>query len=653
MQLNDRSPAKGRKSLILTWLHRFSAFLYAWILNSAIGRYLTGYRKTSEALEDGNLHRIFHSRKKRSERVTFRARRGIAAMLENSIFCRAFTSLEHMLLRASINSYGIFFLFFGCYSIVAYYVSLGFSLRVPDPIELFVGGLMVLASLPLFASTRSLAHTLRTGNLMRMFIFRMLGVAEERFHSYTEKGKEQYLVSIFAALLFGSLTFRVPVYVILGGLGLLLMTRMILRDPEVGMLLSVAWCPFTVLFDRPTMALAVVVGMTLFSFLIKVLCGKRSFRWELTDGVLLLFMLLYLLGGVISRGGQASFKSALTYVLLLSIYFIVSNLVRSKESVKRICGALLLSGTAVALYGLWQYFFAQIEIAYVDLSLFSDLGGRAYSTWENPNMLAEYLALLLPLAMARMLCSKRPLHGFGHTVCFFLTAICLIITWSRGAWLGALISLLLLILCMSHRSLSFLILAALPAGVLLPMLPERVLRRFLSIGNFADTSVRYRLHLWEGIGRMLQDHWLGGVGVGEVAFRRVYADYALPGIETAMHSHSLYLQILCQLGVVGLIVFALLLLTWLRRALEFYRYSELRETKLTVLGGVAAVAALLVMGLFDDVFYNYRIFFLFFAMMGLVTAGVRVGEEDAQRSYNPIDDERTQGEITFRFYKTF
>jgi hypothetical protein len=101
---------------------------------------------------------------------------------------------------------------------------------------------------------------------------------------------------------------------------------------------------------------------------------------------------------------------------------------------------------------------------------------------------------------------------------------------------------------------------------------------------------------------------------------------------------------------VGLVVFAAAWILWLRRALEYYRFGEWRGARLTVLGGVAGVTALLIMGLFDDVFYNYRIFFMFWAVMGLVSAQLRIGERRTERTTNPIEDERTQGEVTFRFH---
>ena len=259
------------------------------------------------------------------------------------------------------------------------------------------------------------------------------------------------------------------------------------------------------------------------------------------------------------------------------------------------------------------------------------------------------MALLLPLALALALLQRRLIRGFGAALCFVAMGVCLVFTWSRGAWLGVLIALVLMLLLLDHRALSWMILAILPAAALLPLVPDTVLRRFASIGSRTDTSILYRLHLWDGVERMLSDWWLTGVGVGESAFCAVYRDYALPGIETAMHSHSVYLQLLLSLGVVGFGVFCVAILLWLRRALGYVRHGQLRTPRVVVLAGVAGVAALLIMGGFDEIWYNYRIYMLFWALMGLVTAQVRIGEREVERASNPVDDERTQGEVVLRF----
>jgi O-antigen ligase len=197
------------------------------------------------------------------------------------------------------------------------------------------------------------------------------------------------------------------------------------------------------------------------------------------------------------------------------------------------------------LLGLLQYLLSDLGARYLDLSLFADLGGRVFSTMQNPNMLAEYLILLLPLLFALVAMPGRPLRSFGMLLATGVVVCCLILTWSRGAWLGVLIGGLLLLLLMGHRSLSYLLLSALPVAAGLHYLPEKMLRRFGSIGSAADSSIRYRVYLWDGVGNMLRDHWFAGVGVGESAFCEVYSQYALPGIATAMHSHNLYLQLLC------------------------------------------------------------------------------------------------------------
>ena len=51
-----------------------------------------------------------------------------------------------------------------------------------------------------------------------------------------------------------------------------------------------------------------------------------------------------------------------------------------------------------------------------------------------------------------------------------------------------------------------------------------------------------------------------------------------------------------------------------------------------VLGGMCGILAVLFMGLTDHVFYNYRIFLLFWLLMGVVVAQIRVGRAEMTRT---------------------
>ncbi len=648
MNRSQQTPSHNR-SVILRALHRFSAWLYSLILSSLIGRLMTGRAAERPASETGFLRRLLQSRRKRSDRVAFRARRYLASVLEKSAVLRLVRALGRALLRCSVNSYGIFLLFFGCSSVVTYY-AIGAMTASPSTMHLITGAATIVASLPLFASSRSLAWCVRHSSILRVVLIRFFAIPEERLTSCGEAGREHHLESLILAILCGTMTMRIAPYRIVTALGVALLVWLILHDPKIGMLISVALVPFTSLFARPTLTLLLLVSITLLGYLVKLLCGKRTLCMRGADWMILLLLALIGLGGVSTFGGADSFRSALAYVCLGLVYFAVANLVRTQADVQRVLVALIGSGVLSALLGVWQYVFSTPSLEYLDLSLFADLGGRVSSTWGNPNMLAEALILLLPLTLVTVLLQRRVLYGFGGVLCVGAVAACLIFTWSRGAWLGALVSTLLLLLLLDHRVMSWTLLAILPTAALAPLLPDTVIRRFVSILSRTDSSIAYRRGLWRGVADLLSDHWITGVGVGERAFRTVYVEYALPGIETAMHSHSVYLQLLCSLGIVGLLVFGVALLLWLRQALRYYRYGRLRAPRLIVLAGVAGIAAMLVMGLFDDIWYNYRIYMLFWTVMGLVTAQLRVGESDEEREYNPVDHDRTQSELVLRFY---
>ena len=649
MRASEQKRLHAKDGAILGQLHRLSAWLYALVLHSFVGRLFTGFRYTEKASQQGQLHALTESRSKRSDRIFFRLRLKLSSIIENSLFSRMIGGMEKALLRTSVNTYGVFFLFFGCYAVVTYYV-LGSISETPMPLSyVLTGGVLILASLPMFATGRPLAYLLRHSVLFRFLLLRVFGIAEERLAAHGENGKEHYLEALILAIASGSLIFVIsPVKVVLGLLTLIVV-MMIFRDPEIGMLLSLFFAPFLALISRPTLLLLALVGVSLLSYGFKLLCGRRILRMQLMDWFALLFLMLMLFGGIFTHGGRASLYSALSYVCLGGIYFMVANLIRTQQGVHRALALLLSGATAVALIGVLQYLFSDLSMDYLDLRLFSDLGGRVVSTWENPNMLAEYLILLLPLLLGVLLHQRRWSAVSGLTLALVSVLACLIFTWSRGAWLGAIASVLIFLLSLDHRVFSWVTVGVLPACALLQFSPEPIVRRFSSIGSATDSSIAYRLYLWQGVRDMIGDYWFTGVGVGESAFCAVYSGYALSGIESAMHSHSFYLQLICSVGVVGLIVFAVFLFLWLQRALEYYRYASLRAPRLIVMGGVAGIVALLIMGCFDEIWYNYRVYMLFWAVLGLVTAQIRVGETQVERAYNPVEDDRTQAEVVFHF----
>nr|HPQ48301.1 O-antigen ligase family protein [Clostridia bacterium] len=123
------------------------------------------------------------------------------------------------------------------------------------------------------------------------------------------------------------------------------------------------------------------------------------------------------------------------------------------------------------------------------------------------------------------------------------------------------------------------------------------------------------LFIWLGTFRMLGDYWLTGVGLGTKAFSGIYSAYAYNGI-IAPHPHNLYLNVLSERGITGFLCLGFITMKSLKYSISS-ALSSRPEGKHMGAALTAAFTGILVQGMFDNVFYNYRIvliFWLFTAM---------------------------------------
>ena len=157
------------------------------------------------------------------------------------------------------------------------------------------------------------------------------------------------------------------------------------------------------------------------------------------------------------------------------------------------------------------------------------------------------------------------------------------------------------------------------------ILPDAVINRFASIGNLGDSSTSYRVYIWMGTLAMLKDYWMCGIGPGDAAFNLVYPKYSYSGI-VAPHAHNLFLQIVCDAGVVALVVFVLLLFHYFRDLCAAFCREKDPFSRLYQTAAVSGIAGFLVQAMTDYSFYNYRVLFLFWAWLALGSLLARRGQ---------------------------
>lgn len=252
----------------------------------------------------------------------------------------------------------------------------------------------------------------------------------------------------------------------------------------------------------------------------------------------------------------------------------------SRVRVGWVVGAVLLAGLSQALVGIWQF-----GLRGTGPQHFEILGRfyRAYGTFEQPNPYAGFLGLSLALALGviigelaagpmtpgstfRRLMRFRTLLAVGIGL---LISAAMLMSWSRGGWLGAAAALVVMLAFLPRRRwLGLLLVTALVLGGwiilqsgLVPAAVSERLTGFAEYTQFQDArgiditpenyAVLERMAHWQAALNMANDHpWLG-VGFGN--YEAAYRDYALLNWPQALgHAHNYYLNLLAEVGIIGL-----------------------------------------------------------------------------------------------------
>ncbi len=396
---------------------------------------------------------------------------------------------------------------------------------------------------------------------------------------------------------------------LLGGL-------ILLYFPVTGLLLILFAAPFL-----PTMVLAGLMVVTFLCYLVGQMLGaERAFHLDNTGAFLAAFAICLLFYGVTSFTPLKSTQIAFLECCFILGYFLMLWLAEKKQTLQVMVFLCCAAAFFCGLVGLYQYLSGSVNTTWTDTELFTTLQLRVYSTFENPNVYGEYLLLMLPMAAVMAYVAKKPLMKLFYGGTALLLLVNLALTYSRGCYL-ALIFIFFLVICWGVRQLLIFvpfILAAMPF-----LLPDSILDRFASIVNFSDHSTSYRMNIWLGTLSMLEVYWFLGIGLGQDAFTLIYSRYQLSQV-FAPHAHNLYLQVTAEMGIGGLILLLSFLLAFFAVAYMAHRKVKGTKTSWFLLTMMAAVGGYLAEGVFDNVWYNYRVFLIFFLILGLVSAVSRL-----------------------------
>ena len=419
------------------------------------------------------------------------------------------------------------------------------------------------------------------------------------------------------------------------GMGVVALAR-----PRDAALLAVTAIPFvgvigrTGVFDRPVgevLILAVVAA-----WIVRALwCGPPRLppvRWLAAAGV---FAVAGVVAAVLADYPKFALRDLRTVILEPAAFFVVlASVLRDRDDVRRLVAALAAGATLAALVAL-----ALIPFGAVVTEVFPP---RVRGTFGSPNNLALVLERAVPVALALALAAGTSASRSGRgrwgwrgmagprglwVLALGVLLAVLVLTWSRGAWLGALVGVAVAArplwsqVGFRRRVAAVGFSAAALAGIVLLTGADRI-GQLLRIGDSGAVS---RLAIWDSAWRMGRENWLFGVGPDN--FLTHYREFMRPEAwrePNISHPHNLVLDAWVSMGVIGLAaLIGVLVLFWR----DWFRIRRDGAGGLDPLafGLAGAMAAALVHGLVDHAYFLPELAATFWALAGAVAALAAIG----------------------------
>ncbi|HXF05571.1 MAG TPA: O-antigen ligase family protein [Blastocatellia bacterium] len=436
----------------------------------------------------------------------------------------------------------------------------------------------------------------------------------------------------------------------------------ILRWPGVGLLLLVAtiytniseigvrhyqW-PSLLQLVMPLLALA-ILGRQLVS-------SRPRLVVDALLALLILYTVVIFASSVRAVNPELADERLFDHLKSLAIVLVVINLMTSRLDLRHVTWVLVLVGAFLSTISMYQVAtsaytqefggLGRIKVAHiVDRVRQPRIAGPV----GDPNFYAQILVPLVPLAFYQLW--KEPSLRLKLIAAYSLSMIslALVFTYSRGGILALAVVVLLAVIMKKikprHLVLGFILF--LPLWLVVPREFEGRLSTLKQLIPGADetsmdvdTSFRERVLLMQVAWEMFRDHPVLGVGAGN--YSEHYEDYA-QRIGSTVSSyedfgqrrfpHSLYLEIAAETGLVGLLLFAgIVVVTFLRARSAIRLFTKAGDIHSAHI--VTALALGLVGYLTSSVFLHGHYLRYFWLLVALMVAARRIGS--AERMDKPL-----------------
>jgi putative inorganic carbon (HCO3(-)) transporter len=317
-----------------------------------------------------------------------------------------------------------------------------------------------------------------------------------------------------------------------------------------------------------------------------------------------------------------------------AIYFVIGRTVSTSWRFRWFISLLLLLNLKLAQHAV-RYFYATLG-HWDSAAVAVREGARAGSTgfFANSGDFGVAMCVVWPLATILLLPKSGKVMRIFLLTCSAVFMVAIVLSSSRGAVLGAACVIFAGIMASRKRKAAIIMALLLVVGITLVM-PDAMKMRFQSaLDPQQDRTAKERLQFWRSGLTMFRDNPILGVGITNFAPVRL-EKYTEPGdTERIFVCHSIYMQVLSELGLAGVIPFLILIFLFFRlnarsrKILLALGYKGRQSYEYCLSFGLdLALIGYLTSGAFLAVLYYPHLWILLGLSVGLYSACCRIQSE--------------------------
>jgi O-antigen ligase len=348
---------------------------------------------------------------------------------------------------------------------------------------------------------------------------------------------------------------------------------------------------------------------------------------------------------ILGRDWEMGIRKMIYFLTVFPVYFVAADILRNRDRQLKAARAIVISGALAATTGLVQFalpfliglnttlkYWKSIaplflgnyfgKIVTTNPSWLVNISGetkmRAFGFFPDPHTFSFFVSLSFFVALGYFFWEKRAGFRVMAATSAILTLLAVMLSFSRGAYLGFLAGVIFFSAIHLSRSGylgKVLIVLGIAASVSFLFYSSAISRRLASSFNPKEGSNIERMKNWREAADIISDHPFSGVGIGN------YSVTVEPTAEdrSSIYAHNLFLDIAAETGILNAMIFFCLILISIWR--------NVRNKNMFSLGLAAGLVYSMIHGVFDTLIWSPQGMVLLLVMLAMGVGQLKVKNE--------------------------